>query len=175
MPIAEAERLDTWQVRGMRGTGTHHFAVHDVFVPEARTVLSTAARLLEPGPLYQIPRTLAFASGDAAVALGVARSAIDAFVELAGAKTPRSVIGLLRDQPLVQSDIGHAEAYVRTGRAFLTETVRDIWAHLSATGTISLDQRATLRLATTHAIRLAVQVVDITRVPTRSPTTAKAA
>ena len=161
VPVAEAERLDTWQVRGMRGTGTHHFAVHDVFVPEARTVLSTAARLLEPGPLYQIPRTLAFASGDAAVALGVARSAIDAFVELAGAKTPRSVIGLLRDQPLVQSDIGHAEAYVRTGRAFLTETVRDIWAHLCATGTISLDQRATLRLATTHAIRLAVQVVDI--------------
>ncbi len=145
VPVAEAERLDTWQVRGMRGTGTHHFAVHDVFVPEARTVLSTAA----------------FASGDAAVALGVARSAIDAFVELAGAKTPRSVIGLLRDQPLVQSDIGHAEAYVRTGRAFLTETVRDIWAHLCATGTISLDQRATLRLATTHAIRLAVQVVDI--------------
>src|SRR5882672_12423663 len=91
VPVAEAERLDTWQVRGMRGTGTHHFAVHDVFVPEARTVLSTAARLLEPGPLYQIPRTLAFASGDAAVALGVARSALDAFVELAGAKTPRSV------------------------------------------------------------------------------------
>src|SRR5205814_1333159 len=101
--------------------------------------LSTAARLLEPGPLYQIPRTLAFASGDTAVALGVARSAIDAFVELAGAKTPRSVIGLLRDQPRVQSDIGHAEAYVRTGRAFLTETVRDILAHLRATGTISLD------------------------------------
>src|SRR5207244_634766 len=33
VPVAEAERLDTWQVRGMRGTGTHHFAVHDVFVP----------------------------------------------------------------------------------------------------------------------------------------------
>src|SRR2546421_6343194 len=45
VPVAEAERLDTWQVRGMRGTGTHHFAVHDVFVPEARTVLSTAAQL----------------------------------------------------------------------------------------------------------------------------------
>src|SRR4030095_10191391 len=39
VPVAEGELLDTWTVRGMRGTGTHHFAVHDVFVPAARTVL----------------------------------------------------------------------------------------------------------------------------------------
>src|SRR5262245_1119504 len=65
VPVAEAELLDTWHVRGMRGTGTHHFAVNDVFVPADRTVLSQTARLLEPGPLYKIPRTLLFASGDA--------------------------------------------------------------------------------------------------------------
>ena len=68
--------------------------------------------------------------------------------------------GLLRDQPMVQADIGHAEADLRSGRAFLTETVRDVWATVSTTGTLSLDQRVTLRIATTHAIRLAVQVVD---------------
>jgi alkylation response protein AidB-like acyl-CoA dehydrogenase len=37
VPVAEAELLDTWHVRGLRGTGTHHFAVHDVFVPEERS------------------------------------------------------------------------------------------------------------------------------------------
>ncbi|HEV8640653.1 MAG TPA: acyl-CoA dehydrogenase family protein [Methylomirabilota bacterium] len=160
VPVADAEILDTWHVRGMRGTGTHHFAVNDVFVPAERSVLPAGAPLVETGPLYQIPRTLLFASGDASVALGVARSCLEAFFELAGAKTPRSTKGLLRDQPLVQSDVGHAEAQFRSGRAFLTETVREVWAHVSATGTISLDQRATLRLATTHAIRLGVQVVD---------------
>ena len=61
VPVAEAELLDTWRVRGMRGTGTHHFAVNDVFVPAERTVLSDGAPLLEPGPLYRIPRTLLFA------------------------------------------------------------------------------------------------------------------
>src|SRR6058998_4386263 len=40
VPVAEAERLDTWHVRGMRGTGTHHFAVHEVYVPEERSVLA---------------------------------------------------------------------------------------------------------------------------------------
>jgi alkylation response protein AidB-like acyl-CoA dehydrogenase len=160
VPIAEAERLDTWRVRGMRGTGTHHFAVNDVFVPAERSVLSATAPLLETGPLYQFPRTLLFASGDAAVSLGLARASLEAFIELAGAKTPRSVTGLLRDQALVQADVGHAEADLRSARALLTETVREIWAQVRTTGAISLDQRATLRLATTHAIRMAATVID---------------
>jgi alkylation response protein AidB-like acyl-CoA dehydrogenase len=159
VPVAEAELLDTWHVRGLRGTGTHHFAVRNVFVPASHSVLAATAPLVETGPLYQIPRTLVFASGDAAVALGAARSSLTTFYELAGAKTPRGMHGLLRDQPMVQADIGQAEAHLRSGRAFLTETVRDTWAAVSA-GTLSLDQRATLRLAATHTIRLAVQVID---------------
>lgn len=161
VPRAQAELLDTWHVRGMRGTGTHHFAVDDVFVPEERTVKSVTAPLVETGPLYRIPRTLVFASGDAAVALGTARSCLAAFAELATTKTPRAMEALLRDQAMVQHNVGHAEAHLRSGRAFLTETVGQIWAELTATGVITLEQRATLRLATTHAIRLAVQVVDM--------------
>ncbi|HEU4370365.1 MAG TPA: acyl-CoA dehydrogenase family protein, partial [Methylomirabilota bacterium] len=114
VPVAEAEILDTWHVRGMRGTGTHHFAVNDVFVPAERTVLSATAPLAETGPLYQIPRTLMFASGDAAVALGVARSCLTAFLDLAGAKTPRAMAAPLRDQPMIQTTVGQAEAAIRT-------------------------------------------------------------
>jgi alkylation response protein AidB-like acyl-CoA dehydrogenase len=159
VPVAEAELLDTWHVRGMRGTGTHHFAVNDVFVPAERTVLSATAPALEPGPLYKIPRTLAFASGDAAVALGMARSCLDAFFELAGAKTPRAMPALLRDQSMVQVNVGQAEAALRSGRAFLMEAVRDIWSEATA-GSITLEKRAVLRLATTHGIRLAAQIID---------------
>jgi alkylation response protein AidB-like acyl-CoA dehydrogenase len=103
---------------------------------------------------------LLFACGDAAAALAVARAALDVFLDLAAAKSPRAVRGLLRDQPLVQADVGHAEAEVRAGRAFLMETVRDVWTEVSATGTVKLDHRAALRIATTHPIRLAVQAVD---------------
>jgi alkylation response protein AidB-like acyl-CoA dehydrogenase len=160
VPAAEAELLDTWHVRGMRGTGTHDFAVNDVFVPAERTVLQTGAPLLETGPLYQIPRTLLFGSGDAALALGVARSCLAAFFELAGAKTPRAMQTTLRDQPLVQAAIGHAEADLRSGLALLTEAVREVWTEATSTGATTQDRHATLRLAVMHAIRLAVQVVD---------------
>ncbi|HWN16764.1 MAG TPA: acyl-CoA dehydrogenase family protein [Candidatus Dormibacteraeota bacterium] len=161
VPRAQAELLDTWQVRGMRGTGTHHFAVDDVFVPQERTVKSVTAPLIETGPLYQIPRTLVFASGDAAVALGTARSCLATFVDLATTKTPRAMEALLRDQAMVQNDVGHAEADLRSGRAFLTEAVGGIWAGLTRGEGITLEHRANLRLATTHGIRLAVRVVDM--------------
>jgi alkylation response protein AidB-like acyl-CoA dehydrogenase len=159
VPVAEAELLDTWHVRGMRGTGTHHFAVQDVFVPADRSVRSVTATLREPGPLYRVPRTLCFASGDAAVALGMARTCLETFHELAGAKTPRAMAALLRDQSMVQVQVGQAEAAVRSGRAFLIETVRDVWA-AATQGALTLDHRAALRLATTHGIRLAAQAID---------------
>jgi alkylation response protein AidB-like acyl-CoA dehydrogenase len=161
VPAAEVELLDTWKVRGMRGTGTHHFAVHDVFVPGERTVLSATAPVRETGPLYRIPRTLCFASGDAAVALGMARTCLETFTELATAKTPRAMEARLREQSMVQAHVGQAEAALRSGRALLMETVRELWSTVAAGGTLTLDQRATLRLATTHGIRLAAQVIDI--------------
>jgi alkylation response protein AidB-like acyl-CoA dehydrogenase len=161
VPRAEAQLLDTWQVRGMRGTGTNHFAVDDVFVPEDRTVKSVNAPLIEQGPLYRLPRTLVFASGDAAVALGTARSCLAAFTELATTKTPRAMDALLRDQPLIQSEVGRAEARLRSGLAFLREAVREIWDAVLAHGAVTLEQRAVLRLATTDGIRTAVAIVDM--------------
>lgn len=160
LPVAQAEILDTWHVRGMRGTGTHHFAVNDVFVPAERTVLATGAPLVSEGARYVIPFTLGFAAGDAAVALGVARSCLDAFFELAGSKTPRYVQGLLREQSITQFTVGQAEAALRSGRAFLMEAIGAIWNEATSTGAVSLERRATLRLAATHAIRLAAQLVE---------------
>jgi alkylation response protein AidB-like acyl-CoA dehydrogenase len=159
MPIAEVELLDTWHTRGMRGTGTHHFAVNDVFVPEEHTVFLAAAPLANAGARYKIGIQLAFAGGDAAIALGMARSCLTAFYELAGSKTPRFQ-NLLRDQPLIQLTLGQTEAAVRSGRAFLMEAVHDLWNEALALPAITLERRATLRIATTHAIRLAAQAID---------------
>src|SRR2546422_785233 len=130
-----------------------------VVVPAERSVHPASAPLVEPGPLYRIPRTLLFASGDAAVSLGLARTCLATFAELAGAKTPRAMQAMLRDQSIVQSAVGHAEANLRSARAFLFEAVREIWAAATA-GAVSLDHRAAMRLAATHSIRLAAQIVD---------------
>jgi alkylation response protein AidB-like acyl-CoA dehydrogenase len=82
-------------------------------------------------------------------------------MELATTKTPRAMDALLRDQPLIQSEVGRAEARLRSSRAFLQEAVRKIWDAVLATGEVTLEQRAVLRLATTDGIRAAVAVVDM--------------
>jgi hypothetical protein len=66
---------------------------------------------------------------------------------------------MVRDEPIVQYTVGQAEAWLRSGRAFLMEAVRDMWDEALA-GTVTMERRAALRVATTHAIRLAAQVVE---------------
>jgi alkylation response protein AidB-like acyl-CoA dehydrogenase len=160
VPAAQVELLDTWHTRGMRGTGTHHFEVKDVFVPTERTLAARGAPQVSGGARYKISNSLSFAAGDAAVALGLSRSCLEAFFELAGAKTPRYMPGLLREQALTQFTVGQAEAALRSGRAFLMEAVGEIWNEAVNTGAVSLERRATLRLAATHAIRLAAHLVE---------------
>src|SRR6201999_1345768 len=58
IPVAQVELLDTWHTRGMRGTGTHHFEVKDVFVPEERTYFPKGMPHLRGGARYKIPSGL---------------------------------------------------------------------------------------------------------------------
>ena len=52
LPASEVEIFDTWHTTGMRGTGSHDWAIHDKFIPEGRVHRGTdpSAR---PQPLYQ--------------------------------------------------------------------------------------------------------------------------
>lgn len=160
LPKREARIIDAWDVRGLRGTGSHHFTVQDLFVPTERAH-SIWDPALESGPLYVIPMNLLFSCGFAAVALGVARSALDSVLELCGSKRPRSVRSILRDQPVVQRQVGEAETVWASARAFLHESAREIWEHVCDRHEISMKQRIRLRMASTHAIRLAARAVDM--------------
>jgi alkylation response protein AidB-like acyl-CoA dehydrogenase len=53
IPKSQAEVIDAWHTRGMRGTGTQTFEVKDVFVPIERTVFPYGAPLVSPGPRYR--------------------------------------------------------------------------------------------------------------------------
>jgi alkylation response protein AidB-like acyl-CoA dehydrogenase len=166
LPAEQARLEPSWDVAGLRATGSDTFVVDDLFVPAERAVSVGRDALREPGPLYRLPMNLLFASGFAAVALGTAAAAIEAFVELAGGKTPRGDRALLRDQSLAQLQIGQAEAHRRAGRAYLLAAVADAWAAARRAAAadapaVDLDARAALRLAATHAIQLSAQAVDL--------------
>jgi indole-3-acetate monooxygenase len=165
LPVEQARLEPSWDVAGLRATGSDSFVVEDVFVPAERAVAVGRDPLREPGPLYRLPMNLLFAAGFAMVALGTAAAALEAFIELAGGKTPRGDRALLRDQPVVQLQTAQAEAHRRAGRTYLLAAVADAWAAaVRATAgapDVEVEPRAALRLAATHAIHLSTQAVDL--------------
>jgi alkylation response protein AidB-like acyl-CoA dehydrogenase len=160
-PATDAEIIDTWTVSGLRGTGSHDIAVPDVFVPEDRSASLLIDRPCQPGPLYLFPVFGLLALGIAAVALGVARSAIDELVQLAGAKTPTGSRKRLGERAMIQTHVAEGEALLRSARAFLLDAIGDAWRAAQSAGAISVTQRAMLRLAATHATSNAAKVVDL--------------
>jgi alkylation response protein AidB-like acyl-CoA dehydrogenase len=154
--------VDNWNVVGLRGTGSDSYSVTDLFIPDdysAGRDCDTERR--ELGPLYRFTTMTMYASGFAAVALGVARAVVDAFTVLAQGKAPRAAGRVLRDSQVVHARVAIAEAKLGAARSFLHTTLSDVWNELARNDALTLAQRMRIRLAATYAIHEAKEVVDI--------------
>jgi alkylation response protein AidB-like acyl-CoA dehydrogenase len=160
-PKSLARIIDTWNVSGMRGTGSHDIEVEDVFVPEAHTFSALDRRARVTGPMNRMHGFDLAGCGFCCVGLGVARAAIDAFAALAQGKVPRGADELLRDRPSAQARIGEAEAILRSGRALLFDTVGEMWQTVVAGDVVTERQRSDLRLAMTHAAQSAARATHL--------------
>jgi alkylation response protein AidB-like acyl-CoA dehydrogenase len=161
VPAAAVTIADTWHVAGLRGTGSHDFTVEDLFVADGFVEPVHLDAAAEPGPLYALGVIPAFGIVKAAVALGIARHAIEALKELALAKTATGQTSLLRERPAVQADLARAEACVRSARALMDEVVADVWRTAVNGGRLSIEQRAWLRLAGVDGVQRAIEGVDL--------------
>ena len=111
------------------------------------------------GPLYAFTMQGLYAVGVAGVGLGLARAMLAAFIDLAVDKTPRG-LSRLADDAVVQAGVGRAEARLAAARAYLLETLGEIYARADGKSPIDLADRARVRLAASHAIHAAIAVAD---------------
>jgi indole-3-acetate monooxygenase len=159
-PKSRAEIIDNWQVIGLRGTGSDSYAVEELFVPQAYTCgRDNATERREPGVLYRFTSGMVYAMGFANVSLGIARGALDAFVELARDKVPRGARNPLRHNNVIQSQVAQCEAKLRSSRAYVHATLREMWDEAERSGDFTSEQHARLRLAATWAIQQSREVV----------------
>ena len=161
---SELEILDTWHSLGMRGTDSTDVVGEGSFVPEAHTFIVSPEYRPGPhfgGPLYRLP---ALASVDviiAPVALAVARGAIDELRTTAERKTPVGALKTLRHRASVQSALADAEARLRAARLLFYHALDAAWQRAKDDAEPTLEQRADLMLASTHAVRTASEVADL--------------
>ena len=151
LPAAECRIIDTWHVTGLRGTGSHDIEVKDVFVPRERTYSLLSAKPYYDGPLYRANFINVFSPPVAAVALGIARAALDEFVALASGKMPMFTTTILREKLTVQAQVGRAEALVRSARALLFEVTENVWESMEAGRPLS-EVAGWLRLLAVHDV-----------------------
>ena len=163
-PRENCEVIDTWNVLGMRGTGSNDISVDDVFVPQARTFPMMPE--FEPGshykgPLYRFPFIGVAATNIPTIMLAMARGAINEVSALAQGKTPVASSSLLRERSSTQAKMAQAEAILRSSRLLLYDTISVAWEATLAGHTHSLEEKADLLLAMTHAASSSAKVVEL--------------
>ena len=110
---------------------------------------------------YRIPAASRVVPGLGAMALGIARTAIETFSEIAGAKALQRSTQMLRENHGAQVRVSQAESLVRSARLYLFDSLEQLWTKLIATGEVAMETRADVRLAASHAVSSAVQAVDL--------------
>jgi alkylation response protein AidB-like acyl-CoA dehydrogenase len=162
VPRERATWQDVWHVMGLKGTGSNTYTLTDVLVPEDYSIdyhaLNSTGRR-EHGPLYAFTIYQLFGSSFPAIGLGIARTMLDDFCKLAQGKVPQGQTQTLRDSAVTQSQIGMAQSQLAAARAFFISAWEEIWQAAQA-GTVTLDQRVRLRMASSHLSLTARQIVE---------------
>jgi indole-3-acetate monooxygenase len=159
--------VDTWYSTGLRGSGSHDVELDDVFIPEAHSVSFPNCFIDPPrrsGAIYAFPLMAGYLLPS--VALGVARAAIDAFIDIASHRTITvAALGgqqaLLRTSPHAQVAISHAEGLVKSARSLVFEVIAEIWETLVRGDSPSSKLRASYQVANTNAHRSCTAAVDL--------------
>jgi 3-hydroxy-9,10-secoandrosta-1,3,5(10)-triene-9,17-dione monooxygenase len=97
LPRPEWEVVDTWYAAGLKGSASNDIRVPGVFVPSNFTVnpaefdgRPTPGSASNPGYIYQLPLWSVFPYNVSTPALGIARGAINAYVEYLGSRPERA-------------------------------------------------------------------------------------
>ncbi|MEV7431777.1 MULTISPECIES: acyl-CoA dehydrogenase family protein [unclassified Nocardioides] len=157
---------DSWDVVGLRGTGSKDVVVTDVFVPENRTM--SFAGFLDgshprnaglTSPTYHIPFTTAFPMGITSAVVGIAEGALAA--HLAYQRTRVQVTGTkITDDPYVLSTIGAAAEEIKASRTAVLDNVSRFYDAAEAGRRISFAERAASRRTQVAAAWRAVRAMD---------------
>jgi alkylation response protein AidB-like acyl-CoA dehydrogenase len=160
VPRAQVDVIETWDSLGLRATASHDVTVEGLEIPAERAVALIGGTPTATGPLYSFPLFGLLALAISAVCTGIARGALADVVDLAGARRPVGSSRSLAERATTQADLAAAEGALRAARAGVAAAIEPAWISAGAGRPLTVEERLGLRLASTHAARTAVGVVD---------------
>jgi alkylation response protein AidB-like acyl-CoA dehydrogenase len=171
LPIGDVEIIDTWFVNGLAGTGSKDIATDDVFVPAHRVLMFSDARAgTTPGgkyhknPIYKMPLLINGASMLASTAVGAARGALDAYLEMTGTRETRGALAggqlPMVEFATIQLRYAEAAAHVEAAELILLTDMRAMTQKLYDGEEITVADRIRCRRNQAYVTRLATQAVE---------------
>jgi alkylation response protein AidB-like acyl-CoA dehydrogenase len=171
LPIGDVEIEDNWFVCGLSGTGSKNIVVRDAIVPRHRVLLFAETRSgRTPGaqyhenPLYRLPLLVLGATMLASTAVGAARGALEAYLEMTtGRKTRGALAGAglaMAEFATVQLRFAEASAAVEAAEMLLKADLRDAVEKLRAGEEITVAERIRCRRNQAYATKLAVEAAE---------------
>lgn len=158
---------DTWFVAGLRGTGSKDIVIHDVFVPEHRTMSLIQAALgnspghaVNDGPLFRIAFTGALIIALTGAALGIAEGAIEAFQEQLKKRVLVFSGQEQKQQPAAQLRLAEAAAEVDAARLLIMDACERMGRDAAEGKTPDEAARVRYRRNAAYAVRLCTRAVD---------------
>jgi alkylation response protein AidB-like acyl-CoA dehydrogenase len=157
---------DSWDVVGLRGTGSKDVIVKDAFVPDYRVMNGmevmdgTAQR--ESGltqTLYRMPWASMFPLGITAAVIGIAEGALAAHLDYQRDRVTAAQTAV-KDDPYVLYAIGEAAADINAARQELLANVDRIYDLVDSGAEVSFADRAAGRRTQIRAAWRAVMAVD---------------
>jgi 3-hydroxy-9,10-secoandrosta-1,3,5(10)-triene-9,17-dione monooxygenase len=168
--------VDDWDTIGMRGTGSRTVVVQDLFVPEYCTIppmrdaagsRTAPGRVVHEHPMYRAGRLVSVLFEEmAAVAVGVARGALDVYEqELCSSRLAAPPHAYRAELPEYQRHFGRAWALISSAEATVmhiaAEWTRFCADDVSGIAPFSDERDLQLQLLEQYATQLAGEAVDL--------------
>ena len=164
----DIEVIDTWDVAGLLGTGSHDVTCEKVFVPGYMALSPhdmrggpTPGSAVNPAPLYRLPLLGLFSHILAGCMLGAARGAFDHYTESMRTRVATFNRQRIGDHAAVQIRIAEAACTIRATRLQLRDGPRE--AHeIAEEGRMPSDvEKTRWRSDAAYACRKCADVVDL--------------
>jgi 3-hydroxy-9,10-secoandrosta-1,3,5(10)-triene-9,17-dione monooxygenase len=157
---------DSWDVVGLRGTGSKDVIVRDAFVPDYRTMDGTkvmdGTAQIEAGmtkTLYKMPWSTMFPLGISAATIGICEGALAAHLDYQRERVSAAGTAI-KDDPYVLYSIGEAAAEIDASRQALLTNVDRIYDIVDTGHEVTFEERASVRRSQIRAVWRAVAAVD---------------
>ena len=167
LPRADYKIEDAWHVFGLKATGSQDIVVDRAFVPEYRTHKAIDGFLCQnPGqaendaPLFSLPWAQVFVRLVSTAAIGGARGAVQAAVDIAKSRISTNTGKASKSDPILLNAIARAYAELDEMHAVLDRNFSDMMHSARAGQGLPMEKRVLYRYQSASVVRRCAALVD---------------